>query len=37
MTWTRTLQILLLTFFMCSASGLLAMQKLRAADPAEVF
>ena len=37
MTAGRTLQIFLLTALMCSVSGLLAMQRLRAADPAEVF
>jgi putative ABC transport system permease protein len=37
MTWGRTAVIFILTVVMCSISGLLAMQKLRAADPAEVF
>lgn len=37
MTWERTLLVFLLTVVMCSVAGFLAMQKLRAADPAEVF
>jgi len=37
MTWERTLFVFLMTVAMCSISGFLAMQKLRSADPAEVF
>jgi putative ABC transport system permease protein len=37
MTWERTLFIFLLTVAMCGISGALAMQRLRSADPAEVF
>ncbi len=37
MTWERTGIVFLLTVVMCSISGFLAMQKLRSADPAEVF
>jgi DevC protein len=37
MTPERGLQVLLLTVAMCAGSGLLALRKLRSADPAEVF
>ena len=37
MTPERGAQVLLLTIVMCAGSGLLALRKLRAADPAEVF
>jgi len=37
MTLGRTLLIFLLTVLMCVISGALAMQRLRSADPAEVF
>ncbi|QFU77832.1 FtsX-like permease family protein [Halioglobus maricola] len=37
MTPERGGQVLLLTIAMCAGSGLLALRKLRAADPAEVF
>jgi putative ABC transport system permease protein len=37
MTWQRTVTVLTLTIVMCAASGMLAMQKLRSADPAENF
>ena len=37
MTLARSLAIFGLTVLMCSASGFLAMQKLKSADPAEVF
>lgn len=33
----RAISVLLLTIFMCSISGVIAMQKLRSADPADVF
>lgn len=33
----RAIYVLLLTIFMCSISGVIAMQKLRSADPADVF
>jgi putative ABC transport system permease protein len=37
MTWERSATVLTLTIVMCMASGMLAMQKLRSADPAENF
>lgn len=37
MTWTRAIGVLLLSMAMCSLSGLLAMRKVRAADPADLF
>jgi putative ABC transport system permease protein len=37
MTAERAVLVLLLTIAMCAGSGLLAMRKLRSADPAEVF
>lgn len=33
----RAITVLLLTIFMCSISRMIAMQKLRSADPADVF
>lgn len=33
----RAIFVLIMTFVMCSASGAIAMQKLRSADPADVF
>ncbi len=36
-TMDRAVQVFLLTFAMCTVSGLLAMRRLRAADPAEIF
>jgi putative ABC transport system permease protein len=36
-SWPRGLLIFVLTLFMCVASGLLAVQKVLRADPAEVF
>jgi len=33
----RAMLVLVLTFVMCGASGAIAMQKLRSADPADVF
>jgi len=36
-SWPRGLLIFTLTLFMCVASGLLAVQKVLRADPAEVF
>lgn len=35
--WERTLTILGLTVFMCCLSGLIAMRKVQAADPADIF
>ncbi len=37
MTISRALIVFLLTVFMCGASALLAVQKLKSADPAEIF
>jgi putative ABC transport system permease protein len=37
MPWTRPLLVLALTLVMCLASGTVAMRRLRAADPADVF
>ncbi|MBX6313056.1 MAG: FtsX-like permease family protein [Isosphaeraceae bacterium] len=37
MTWGRGVLIFVLTVVMCSFSGLLAMRKLKQADPADVF
>ena len=37
MTPERAALVLALTIFMCAISALLAMRKLRSADPAEVF
>jgi putative ABC transport system permease protein len=37
MTLNRATLILMLTLFMCIASGAIAMRKLRAADPADIF
>lgn len=37
MTVLRALQVLVLTFFMCSISGGIATRKLQAADPADIF
>ncbi len=37
MTWQRGLGIFLATVVMCTASGLLAVRKLKQADPADVF
>jgi putative ABC transport system permease protein len=37
MTWERALTVLVLTIGMCVVSGILAMRKLRAADPADIF
>jgi putative ABC transport system permease protein len=37
MTTERGVMVLALTIFMCAVSALLAMRKLRSADPAEVF
>ena len=37
MSWTRSTQVLLLIVTMCSVSALLAVRKLRYADPAEVM
>lgn len=37
MTWTRAVGVLLLSMAMCSLSGLLALRKVKAADPAELF
>ena len=37
MTWNRASLVLLLTILMCVGSGIIAMRKLRAADPADIF
>ena len=37
MTWPRVLGVFALAVAMCSLSGLLALRKVRAADPAELF
>ncbi len=37
MTWGLASMVFVLTVFMCAASGLIAVRKLKAADPAEVF
>lgn len=37
MTAERAISVLILTIVMCSASGAVAMRKLRSADPADVF
>jgi putative ABC transport system permease protein len=37
MTVERAITVLILTIIMCSASGAVAMRKLRSADPADVF
>jgi putative ABC transport system permease protein len=37
MTWLRAASVLLLAFAMCAMSGLLALRKVRTADPAELF
>jgi len=36
-TCDRAIEVFVLTFTMCTVSGLLAMRRLRAADPAEIF
>ncbi len=37
MTTRRAITVLILTILMCSVSGAIAMRKLRAADPADIF
>ncbi len=37
MTWGRAFGVLLLSIAMCSLSGLLALKKVKSADPAEIF
>jgi putative ABC transport system permease protein len=37
MTASRAINIFILTVIMCSASGVIAVRKLRAADPADIF
>jgi putative ABC transport system permease protein len=37
MTWGRAIGVLFLSIAMCSLSGLLALQKVKTADPAEMF
>jgi putative ABC transport system permease protein len=37
MTWSRGVAVLALTVGMCSVSGAMALRKVRAADPADVF
>lgn len=36
-TWDRAIEVFVLSFAMCTVSGLLAMRRLQAADPAEIF
>lgn len=37
MSFARAIQVLILTIFMCSISGAIAIRKLKSADPADVF
>jgi putative ABC transport system permease protein len=37
MTLNRAISVFILTLIMCSASGVIAVRKLRAADPADIF
>lgn len=37
MTFSRAISVFILTVVMCSASGAIAMRKLQAADPADIF
>jgi putative ABC transport system permease protein len=37
MTKTRAIYVLVLSLAMCSLSGLLALRKVKAADPADLF
>ena len=37
MTWERATVVLILTVLMCVGSSLIAMRKLRGADPADIF
>ena len=37
MTWERGLAVLALTIAMCAISGLIALRKVRALDPADIF
>jgi putative ABC transport system permease protein len=37
MTKTRAINVLVLALAMCSLSGLLALRKVKAADPADLF
>ena len=37
MTTQRAVTVLIMTILMCSMSGAIAMRKLRAADPADIF
>lgn len=37
MTWLRAINILIATFLMCLISGAIAIRRIQAADPAEVF
>lgn len=37
MTWTRASSVFALTMLMCAGSGILALRKLNAADPADLF
>lgn len=36
-TWDRAIEVFVLSFAMCTVSGLLAVRRLKAADPAEIF
>ena len=37
LTWQRAAAVFVFTIIMCSASGALAMRRIRSADPAEIF
>jgi putative ABC transport system permease protein len=37
MSYERAIMVLILTIFMCFISGIIAMRKLRSADPADIF
>lgn len=37
MTWDRAIEVFAMSMTMCTVSGLLAMRRLQAADPAEIF
>ncbi|HBB34425.1 MAG TPA: ABC transporter, partial [Cyanobacteria bacterium UBA9273] len=37
MVATRAINVLMLTIIMCAISGAIAMRKLQAADPADIF
>jgi len=37
MTWTKVITVFVMTVIMCSVSGAIAVRKLQAADPADIF